>query len=168
MVFILITHRPVSIVQTYILEPLVLLASLFLTYCNHYRTRTSSSLLLLFWPAYAVTQIIWARTLFDTGLEPLKIVFALRCATLGLGLVSHILECLGPELSETESNENPLLTANLYSVWVFSWMDKLMQKGSREYITEKDLPGLLPSDESAQLGHRLQRALKKQYVSPET
>lgn len=164
LVLILITHKPVSITQTYILEPLALLGSLFLTYFNHHRTRTSSSLLLLFWPAYTATLIVWARTLFAIGSEPLNTVFSVRCITLGLGLVSYILECFGPELFETDSSENPLLTANIYSIWFFSWMDKLMQKGSREYITEKDLPGLLLSDESAQLGRKLQTSLKEGFV----
>ena len=164
LVFILITHRPVSIVQTYILEPIALSVTGFLTYYNHYRSRTSSSVLLLFWPAYTATLVVWTRTLFSTGFHHLRIVFALRCAALGLGLISYILECFGPELFEADSSESPLLTANLYSVWFFSWMDKLMQKGSKEYITEKDLPGLLAKDESAQLGRNLQTALKKQYV----
>lgn len=165
LVFILITHRPVSIAQTYILEPLALVASLFLTYLNHYRTRTSSSLLLLFWPLYAATLVIWARTLLGPGFMPLNVVFSLRVAAFGLGLVSYIIECFGPEFGETDSSENPLLTANLYSIWTFGWMDKLMQKGSKEYITEKDLPGLLPSDESARLGKNLQTSLQKQYAS---
>ena len=37
-----------------------------------------------------------------------------------------------------------------------------MQKGSKQFITEDDLPALLPRDESEKLGQDLQSALEKQ------
>lgn len=83
------------------------------------------------------------------------------------------LECLGPEFTPQSSPqyfekghaESPLLTANIFSLWTFSWMNKLMKKGMQEYITENDLPGLRPEDETVALGNRLKSAMDKQYVS---
>ncbi len=96
-------------------------------------------------------------------------MFYLKNATLLLGLISLGLECLGstfapedtPKSEHGEAHiESPLLTANLYSIWTFGWMSSLMQKGAKTYITEDDLPSLLPKDESVNLGNKLQDALK--------
>lgn len=88
-----------------------------------------------------------------------------------LGLSAFALECLGPEFSSedgpqdtTGRAESPLLTANIFSKWCFSWMDRLMKKGTTEYITEKDLPGLVPPDEASALGSRLTKVMEKQCV----
>jgi hypothetical protein len=40
-------------------------------------------------------------------------------------------------------------------------MTDLMAKGASKFITEDDLPSLVPSDESENLGNRLQRYLVK-------
>ncbi|KAI0080155.1 metal resistance protein YCF1 [Panus rudis PR-1116 ss-1] len=168
LVYVLTTRRPVALVQAYILEVIALIAAPFLTYLNHYRTRTSSSLLLLFWPTYVAALLIWGRTVYATAFEPLLVVFALKCAVAGLGLAAFALECLGPEFSPTDRPENlvkghvesPLLTANIFSIWFFTWMDTLMKKGAKRFITENDLPALLPRDESAKLGEDLQAAMK--------
>jgi len=37
-----------------------------------------------------------------------------------------------------------------------------MRKGARQFITEEDLPELVPEDETTKLGNKLQHALKKQ------
>lgn len=39
-----------------------------------------------------------------------------------------------------------------------------MKKGATEFITENDLPGLVPSDEATALGSRLTKAMEKQCV----
>lgn len=96
-------------------------------------------------------------------------MFALKCVTIVLGLSAFAIECAGPEQSEDDLPspiekghvEHPTLTANVFSIWSFSWMSTLMQKGSSQYITEEDLPSLVPSDESGKLGEDLQRALAK-------
>jgi hypothetical protein len=41
-------------------------------------------------------------------------------------------------------------------------MTPLMQKGVKQYISEQDLPALLPSDESENLGSDLEIAMAKQ------
>jgi len=46
----------------------------------------------------------------------------------------------------------------------FGWMTALMRKGTKQFITEKDLPPLLDHDKSENLGEDLRRALKKQYA----
>lgn len=156
-------------IQSYVLEALALLVTPILTLLSHYRTRSSSNLLLLFWPLYAFGLVAWGRTVLSLAYNAFVPVLALRCAVAVLGLLAFGLECLGPEFTpedrpaspEKGQVESPLLTANLFSIWTFSWMSGLMKKGASTFITEDDLPSLVPEDESASLGRRLQKALKK-------
>lgn len=106
-----------------------------------------------------------------TGLGPLLVIFALRCALVGLGLAAFVLEYAGPEratdlrrASEHGPLESEYAIANMYQRWTFSWLTALMRKGAKEYITEEDLAALLPKDESAKLGEELKMSLKKQCV----
>lgn len=171
-ILVLATRRPVAVIQSYVLEALALLVTPILTLLSHYRTRSSSNLLLLFWPLYAFGLVAWGRTVLSLAYNAFVPVLALRCAVAVLGLLAFGLECLGPEFTpedrpaspEKGQVESPLLTANLFSIWTFSWMSGLMKKGASTFITEDDLPSLVPEDESASLGRRLQKALKKQYV----
>lgn len=170
LIYILATNRPTSFLASYVLEVVALFVAPFLTYLNHYRTRTSSAILLLFWPVYALAVLIWGRTALTISPHGLLPVVALRSVVVVLGFVAFALECLGPEIDEPEycdkgHAESPLLTANIFSQWSFSWMNKLMKKGATEYITENDLPGLRPKDEAAELGNRLKNGMEKQYVS---
>lgn len=173
LVLVVATHRPVALIQAYILEVIALLVAPLLTYLNHYRTRTSSSLLLLFWPVYIVGLLVWARTEWMSNFSALRVVIALKAAVAGCGLLAFGLECMGSEFTAEDCPaayvkghvESPLLTANIFSVWTFGWMSSLMKKGAQKYITEDDLPSLVPKDESAELGKRLQAAMKKQCVS---
>lgn len=59
---------------------------------------------------------------------------------------------------------SPIEAANLYSVWTFSWLTPLLQKGASQFITEDDLPPLPSKDESVKLGEELENALQKQYA----
>ena len=104
------------------------------------------------------------------GLSNLSIVFALKWVVTGLGLIAFALECLGPEyrseVSEEEAGketlEHPLVVANIFSKWSFSWMTPLMKKGVAQFITENDLPPLLEKDESANLGKALRATMDTQ------
>ena len=174
---VLATHRLVALIQSYILEVIALVLAVFLTYLNHYRSRTSSSLLLLFWPTYTVALLIWARTEWMSHWSSLRFVAILKAVVAGCGLVAFTVECLGSEFSEEDRPEvhvqakveghveSPLLTANIFSIWTFSWMSSLMKKGAKKFITEDDLPSLIPKDESVNLGKRLQESMKKQCVA---
>jgi ATP-binding cassette, subfamily C (CFTR/MRP), member 1 len=171
---VIATHRSVALIQSYILEVIALLLAIILTYLNHYRSRTSSSLLLLFWPAYSAGLLIWARTEWMSHWSAMRIVAILKGVVAGCGLVAFAIECFGSEFSEEDRPEaygkleghveSPLLTANIFSIWTFGWMSSLMKKGAQKYITEDDLPSLVPKDESANLGKRLQESMKKQSV----
>ncbi|TCD67602.1 hypothetical protein EIP91_012232 [Steccherinum ochraceum] len=169
LVLLVLTRRHVALVQSYILEILSLVTAAILTYVNHWRTRTSSSVLLILWPFYISGLLVWARTVLDTDFEALKLVLLLKSVITGLVTVSFLLECYGPELTaedrpqSTEKGhvESPLLTANIFSIWSFGWMGTLMKKGAKAYITEDDLPSLVPADESENLGAKLQRAMEK-------
>lgn len=170
LILVLLTHRPVAVIQAYGLEVLALVLALVLIYLNHFRTRTSSTLFVLFWPLYAVALFIWGRTVLTAHLHRLLPVLYIRCAVLTLGSATFALECLGPEFTEEDCpekyvdghTESPLLTANIFSVWTFSWMSSLMKKGAKMFITEDDLSSLRPQEQSANLGKKLQSALHTQ------
>ena len=148
---------------SYILEPIAILAATILTHFNHVHTRTSSTILLLFWPIYAVIFGIWSRTYIEQHGIRGSVLFALRCSSLLLGLISFALECLGTEFDdETNARESPILRANVFSIWFFGWMTPLMKRGVKQFITEADLPPLPPKDESVQLGKDLEHAMSRQ------
>jgi ATP-binding cassette subfamily C (CFTR/MRP) protein 1 len=146
----------------YALEPIGLTTSAFLTFFNHQRTRRPSTILLLFWPVYTITILLWFHVVVLQDFSCLLLVLILRCIVISLGLISFALECLPPE--QAGDAENPILTSSVFSVWSFGYMTPLMKKGALRYITEDDLPPLLPANGSAELGNDLQNALKKQYV----
>lgn len=102
----------------------------------------------------------------------MRIVMILKVGIAVSGLVAFGLECFGSHISREDFPEmadghveSPLLTANVFSIWSFSWMSGLMKKGAKKFITEEDLPSLVPSDESGNLGKALREAMKKRYVS---
>ncbi|THH32362.1 hypothetical protein EUX98_g1802 [Antrodiella citrinella] len=167
-VLLVLTRRHVALVQSYVLEVLALIAAAVLTYFNHWRTRTSSSALLLLWPFYIAGLVVWARTTIENSFSALKVVLILKGVVAGLAAISFALECLGPEFTEEDRPaplekghvESPLLTANIFSTWSFGWMSSLLKKGATTFITEGDLPSLLPSDESINLGKKLQISMK--------
>jgi ATP-binding cassette subfamily C (CFTR/MRP) protein 1 len=148
-----------------------LLSAIFLTRTNHEQTRTSSSTLLLFWPAYTVGLLIWGRTLIAIHSENVSniiIPLALRSAVAAFGLFSFTLELHAPKF-EPGSNEaigkthveNPLISANIFGRWSFGYMTPMLKKGAREYITDKDLPSLFKQDQAAELCQSLNAALAK-------
>ncbi|KAF8548045.1 P-loop containing nucleoside triphosphate hydrolase protein [Imleria badia] len=151
--------RTVAVQLPYALEPLALLLAVCLTRLNHLRTRSSSTILLLFWPCYAVALLIWTRSYLETF--PLIPLIPLKWAVLCLGLLSFALECTSPDDTPHSNAENPTLTANIFSIWSFAWLTPLLRKGSQVVITEDDLPALVPRDESANLGTDLQRILEE-------
>lgn len=171
LIYIVFGHVRVPVIQSYILEPLAFLPAIFLTNANHKNNRTSSSTLLLFWPAYTVALLVWGRTLVATHSENLRdviIPLSLRSAVVVFGLFAFGLELFAPkfepdlseEIDETDV-ENPLISANVFSRWSFSYMTPILKKGSQDYITDKDLPSLLKQDRAAELSQRLTAALAK-------
>ncbi|KIK60287.1 hypothetical protein GYMLUDRAFT_73760 [Collybiopsis luxurians FD-317 M1] len=164
LVLVLLLHESVALLQSYILEPIALFAITLLTYFNHTRTRKSSTILLVYWPIHTIALAIWIRTAVSKDINLYRLPIALKCAAGGLGLLSFALECIGPEFDQKQdkaSHENPVITANIFSIWSFAWMTPLMRKGASDYITEQDLPDVKPEDQSDRLGHRLKLALKK-------
>ena len=158
----------VSFFPSFILEAAAFLVLPLLTYLNHTRTRRSSTIALIFWLAYIPSLLIWTRTTLDLTDPRGPLVPALRWGLGALGFVAFALECLGPEFRAEPDNkprlnpESPQLTANIFSVWTFAWLTSLMGKGAKQFITEDDLPELVPEDETSKLGQSLQCALKKQ------
>ncbi|KAG6844742.1 hypothetical protein H0H87_004074 [Tephrocybe sp. NHM501043] len=167
LLYILFFRASAPVIYSYVIEPLALASAIALTYLNHSRTRTSSSLLLIFWPLYSVGLVLWMRSILAAGLDDTHGVLALKAAVGGLGLLAFGLETFGPEygneptLGDKPHVENPLYTANIFSVWSFGWMTSLMKKGASQFITEADLPSLQTHDESENLGKVLQNALTK-------
>ncbi|KAK2463720.1 hypothetical protein APHAL10511_004471 [Amanita phalloides] len=166
LVLVLEGFKPVAILFVHVLEPVGMIAAMFLTYANHTRARTSANLSLLFWPLYTVALVMWGRTVYRLHVAQYALLMSLRSSVGLFGLTFLALECLGPyDINDVDSGkvqvENPLLTANLYSKLSFSWLTPLMQKGVAQFLTEDDLPPLKPSDESERLGQHLEEALKK-------
>ena len=153
-----------------VLQVIAFLILSLLIYLNHTRTRRSSTIALIFWLAYIPALLIWTRTTLDIGRPRGLSISALRWGIGGLGVIAFGLEYLGPEFRPEPDDklrlnpESPLLTANIFSVWTFGWLTPLIKKGTRQVITEDDLPGLVPKDETTKLGQELQRAMKKQSV----
>lgn len=158
--------------EFYVLQIIGLSVAPILIYRNHYRARTSSTLVLLFWPTYAAGISVWARTLVTSSFSANRVVLALQAFLILLGLAAFVVESLGSEFSQDDHPdilhkgqdhvESPLLTANIFSIWTFSWMSSLMKKGAKAFITEDDLPSLVPQDESANLSRRLESSMTRQ------
>jgi ATP-binding cassette subfamily C (CFTR/MRP) protein 1 len=114
----------VPVLQSYFLEALSLAAATSLSYFNHTRTRRSSSLLLIFWPLYTVGLSAWIRTILACDFEYYQLVLALKSFVAGVGFITFVLETLGPEydlipaLGDKSHTENPVITANIFSIWV--------------------------------------------------
>jgi ATP-binding cassette, subfamily C (CFTR/MRP), member 1 len=151
-----------------ILEVAAFLVLPLLTYLSHTRTRRSSTIAQLFWLAYFAALLIRSRTTLEVAHTHLPTILVLRWGIGGLGIIAFALECLGPEFRAEPDNkprlnpESPLLTANIFSVWTFGWLTPLMKRGAKQFITEDDLPELIPEDEATRLGQKLQLAMKKQ------
>ncbi|KAJ3872855.1 multidrug resistance-associated ABC transporter [Lentinula edodes] len=159
---ILFLHKSVPLLQSYILEPISILGIIFLTYYNHTRARNSSTALLIYWPIDTIIVLIWVRTTVAKDFHLFRLPVALKCTVCVLGLLSFALECIGPEFDQkSDLHESPILTANIFGNWAFSWMTPLMRKGASQYISEADLPNVRPQDECDKLGQRLKDALKK-------
>ena len=107
---------PVPVLYSYLLEPFALTSILIFTHFNHTRTRSSSTILLIFWPLYIAAIAAWARTVISRDLDHFIVILSIKCATLGLAAVAFGFECIGPEFEV--NYDSPLLTANIYSIWV--------------------------------------------------
>jgi hypothetical protein len=113
-------NKPVPVLQSYLLEPFALTSILIFSYFNHTRTRSSSTLLLIFWPLYITAIAIWARTVMSRDLDHFLVILSLKCAALSLAAIAFGFECKGPESEAfgSDNYESPILTANVYSIWV--------------------------------------------------
>ncbi|KDR65747.1 hypothetical protein GALMADRAFT_232908 [Galerina marginata CBS 339.88] len=164
LILVFSSTKVVPVFQSYVLEPFALLSILLFTYLNHTRTGTASTFLLLFWPLYTVVLLIWTRTVVIVGIRPSIVTLSLKWTSFGLGAISYVLECMGTKFDQDldkAPKESPMLTANVYSIWTFSWMTPLMKIGATRVLTEDDLPPLRTFDESANLGQDLKKAMEK-------
>jgi hypothetical protein len=121
-VLIAVHSQSVPVFQYYALEPVAIFIATVLTYFNHTRNRTSSTILLLFWPTYLLALGFWLRTTIDTRLATYTHILILKSLSLGLGILSFLLECAGPEPEGPpegkDTEESPIVTANIFSIWV--------------------------------------------------
>ncbi|KLO11533.1 metal resistance protein YCF1 [Schizopora paradoxa] len=148
----------VGVRETYLLEVLFFTISAILTRLNHKRTRRSSSVILLFWPAYLLSLAVWTRTQISRGVSHSDVHVVLRLVVGALGSIDFCIENVGPE--QGTSSPGDITIANIFSIWTFGWMTPLLKKGASQFITEEDLPALPPSEESVYLGHRLEAAMQ--------
>ncbi|KAI6044047.1 P-loop containing nucleoside triphosphate hydrolase protein [Pisolithus marmoratus] len=161
LVLVLAQNRKVAVLWTFVLEPIALLLTVLLTHLNHTRTRSSSAILLLFWPCYTLGIAIWTRSYTWDGSPGDSVILGCSWVVVLLGLLSLAWECKSPDDATPSVTEHPTSTANIYSIASFSWLTPLLRKGVDAPITEGDLPPLVPSDESEKLGEQLHRALGK-------
>ena len=85
--FVLLHLKRVAVFGPYILELLALLFTALLTRLSHWRTRSSSTILLLFWPCYTVSITIWTRSYVQKNALPVDpLVRRLKCPVVLLGL----------------------------------------------------------------------------------
>lgn len=171
LVYVVLDHTRVPVFQSYILEPLALLPTIFLAHINHKQTRTSSSTLLFFWPTYAVAVSIWGRTIITVYSEDLNsflVPLSMRFGVVVFGLLSFVFELVAPKFEQHIGEEvdeahveNPILSANIFSRWTFSYMTPMLKKGSKKHIADRDLPSLPEQDRATELGQRLTAALAK-------
>ncbi|KAJ7918968.1 multidrug resistance-associated ABC transporter [Mycena leptocephala] len=170
LILVLRLQKSIPVLESYILEPVALLGSIVFTYYNHSRQRTSSSVLLIFWPVYLACLLIWARTLILRDFDHYRLVLLLKGSVALFGLASFSLECLGLRLDCPKTKilrwvrtltQYPVLFSDQVKFQSFGWMTTLMAKGASKFITEDDLPSLVPSDDSEHLGNKLQKYLIK-------
>ena len=110
-------NKPVPVLYSYLLEPFALTSILVFTHFNHTRTRSSSTILLIFWPLYIAAIAAWTRTVMSRDLDKhFIVILSIKCATLALAAVAFGFECKGPEFED--NHDSPILTANAYSIWV--------------------------------------------------
>lgn len=87
----------------YLLYLLTQIVLLHLTYLNHHTARASSTLVLLFWPAYLFISAIRFRTMvligdFSATIVPLVIAReSLWIVSIVVGMMDFLLELFGPE-----------------------------------------------------------------------
>ncbi|PVG00760.1 putative YCF1-vacuolar ABC transporter [Serendipita vermifera] len=140
-----------------------------LTRLTHLRTRRSSTTLLIYYPTYLLTFGITARTAHTLGRFPHRSPStALALSTSLLIFVLWILECVGPEHGPgsyhpigKDVHESPIETANVYSKWVFHWMDGLMRLGAKRPLEEEDVYVLEPREQATLLAAKLEHAVEK-------
>lgn len=159
LVVIIFSQPSIIIILPHALEPLAFFLALYLTSANHRRSRSSSTILLLFWPCYTLALLVWTQSYVLTF--PVKHLAPLKLAIVFIGLLSFALECISPDDSFDPNAESPTLTANVFSIWSFSWITPLLRKGYQATVAESDLAPLIPCDESANLGNDLECAIKK-------
>jgi hypothetical protein len=109
-------NNPVPFLYSYLLEPYALGSILIFTHFNHTRTRSSSTILLIFWPLYIAAIAAWTRTILFRNLDQFLVILSIKCASLGLAAVAFGFECKGPEFEN--DYDSPIITANVYSIWV--------------------------------------------------
>ncbi|KAM6496895.1 metal resistance protein YCF1 [Amanita muscaria] len=147
------------------LEPASIFAGMLFTYFHHTRFRASATLSLLFWPIYILALMPWVRTTYIVNAHRYTVMMLFKCIVVLLGIAFFILENFtNYDVNASDLNkegENPILRANIFSLWSFSWLSPLLRKGATTVIGEDDLPPLRPSHKSGYLGHYLEEALKK-------
>jgi ATP-binding cassette subfamily C (CFTR/MRP) protein 1 len=128
-------HQSPAVFLSLVSQTLAFLILPALTRHNDLRARRSSTLMLLFWPAYLTGYLIWARTAAATNwARHHQVDFILASIVALLGLFHWAIECFGPEhgndasqVPNRDPNESAYGTANVYSRWTFHWMDNLMK-----------------------------------------
>lgn len=146
-------------------DMLAIAAALPLTYLNHLHARTASTTILLLWPIYllcSTLRLSFTATVSDSG-DMTRLILIGSSSI--LCLVFFAIECLGMERGDKtpeciDRHESPFVTANVFSIWSFSWLSQLMKRGSSAQISLDDIYLLDTKNTANSVGEQLLQARK--------
>nr|POE76226.1 metal resistance protein ycf1 [Quercus suber] len=124
----------------------------YIQFIEHWRSRVPNAVVLVFWLFLVIVDGVKLRSLVSQHLYEQHIAyFAVFTASVGLALLSFILEWLVPKRKSAydalgDEDECPLESANIFSRLTFSWMSPMMKYGYKEYLTQDDLWNLRKTD----------------------
>ncbi|KAJ1562778.1 hypothetical protein HK096_003457 [Nowakowskiella sp. JEL0078] len=134
------------------------LFSILLVRLDHHRSRTNSSLLLLYWLSALTIDFLVLRTLLIRASNGengtlMKILVANRAIDIFLIFSLFVIENIPKPKSyyitlDEDLNQSPEATANIFSILTFHWIYPLMKLGSLKDLGMDDLWSLRQKDSS--------------------
>lgn len=151
---------------TQIIEIISFILACYVMHYQHSHSRTTSTLLVLYWGTQAIT---YGFALYNNhDITPLNIILAVKIV---LSTITFFLENVAKKQSEYRSlNEDlkvtPELYANLYSKISFNWLSDMMKLGSTKVLTLDDMWHLKPQDTANYQSARFQKYLSAELSKP--
>ncbi|KAK2616711.1 hypothetical protein QQS21_000323 [Conoideocrella luteorostrata] len=145
-----------------VLQIVSVASALLLSYMNHCRSVRPSTLLILFFSARTLTDVVRVRTLWlIPEARDTSIVLSL---SLALVLVALVAESVEKDSILTGSAEKPATPEPFSGFWKqasFVWLTATFRRGYTQVLSVHDLPELDPKLDSEVIGRELQEAWAK-------